>query len=195
MVLLGIDPGLAATGYGVVAVDGPRARRVTHGCLRTPARQELGERLATIHDKLLELIRDHRPEAICMERLYQLRDGSTGLAVGQAIGVIRLAAQQQGLPVHEYTPTHVKMTLLGYGQADKQQVQFMVQRLLQLDEVPRPDHAADALALCICHVHSGLSRARAPREVGPAPAPGRIAAALAAEEARREAHLRGEAGG
>ncbi len=195
MVLLGVDPGLAATGYGVVAVDGPRATRVAHGCLRTPARQELGERLATIHDTMVELIREHRPEAMVMERLYQLRDGSTGLAVGQAIGVIRLAAREQGLAVHEYTPTHVKMTLLGYGQADKGQVQFMVQRLLGLDEVPRPDHAADALALCICHAHSGLSRARVSAGVGqPGAAAGRIAAALEADEARRAAHARRETG-
>ena len=194
MVLLGVDPGLAATGYGVVTVDGPRARWVAHGCVRTPAKQELGDRLAAIHQTMLDLVREHRPEAMVMERLYQLRDGSTGLAVGQAIGVIRLAAQQQGLAVHEYTPTHVKMTLLGYGQADKGQIQFMVQRLLGLDRAPTPNHAADALALCICHAHSGLSRSRAPREAGgPIPAAGRIAAALEAEEARRAA-FRGEAG-
>lgn len=193
MVLLGIDPGLAATGYGVVRLAGPRVVRLDHGCLRTSAQQDMGERLATIHTRLLELIREHRPVALAMEQLYQLRDGSTGLAVGQAIGVIRLAAQQQGLAVHEYTPTHVKMTLLGYGQADKAQVQFMVQKLLGLDELPRPDHAADALALCICHAQSGLSRARA-LAASPGPAAGRIAAALAAEQARREAHLRGDVG-
>lgn len=186
MILLGIDPGLASTGYGLVRLDGQRCALLEHGCIRTRSTQELGARLAEIHEAIETLIRSHRPAVMAMERLYQLRDGSTGLSVGQAIGVVRLAAFEAGLEVAEYTPTHVKMTLVGNGQATKEQVQFMVQRLLGLDEPPRPDHAADALALCICHLHSGLSRSRgASGDTGPAD--DRIAAALAAEEAQRQA--------
>lgn len=190
MVLLGIDPGLAATGYGLVRRAGAGYVCLEFGCLRTSPRDELAVRLASLRDRLSDLIREHRPEAVAMERLYQLRDGSTGLAVGQAIGVIRLAAGDAGLAIHEYSPTHVKTTLVGNGQATKEQVQFMVQRLLGLATPPRPDHAADALALCICHWHSGLSRARGETPTGGAD---RIAAALAADEARRRAHLTGEA--
>lgn len=187
MVLLGIDPGLAATGYGLVHRDGPRYRCLAFGCLRTSAGADLGERLRRIHDSVAELVRVHRPAVMVLERLYQLRDGSTGLQVGQAIGVVRLAAAEAGLAVAEYAPTHVKTTLTGNGQATKEQVQFMVQRLLNLSEPPRPDHAADALALCVCHCHSGLSRAAGGgTEMGGA---ARLAAAVAADEARRAEHL------
>ncbi|HAZ63540.1 MAG TPA: crossover junction endodeoxyribonuclease RuvC, partial [Armatimonadetes bacterium] len=189
MVLLGVDPGLAATGWGLVQSTGPRPASLGYGCLRTSAGEELGVRLLTIHDAIAGLLREHRPAALALERLYQLRDGSTGLAVGQAVGVIRLAAAQAGVPVAEYTPTHVKMTIVGHGQAEKHQVQFMVQRLLNLDELPRPDHAADALALSLTHLFSGLSRAQAPSAAatlappgGAAPLPDRLAQALAADD-------------
>ncbi|MBI5830813.1 MAG: crossover junction endodeoxyribonuclease RuvC [Armatimonadetes bacterium] len=191
MVLLGIDPGLASTGWGVVRREGARYASLGYGCLRTPAGEELGLRLLTIHNTVTALIREHRPEVLVMEHLYQLRDGSVGLSVGQAVGVVRLAAVQVGLPIAEYSPTHVKLTLVGNGQADKHQVEYMVQRLLNLPQPPRPDHAADALALCITHVHSGLSRAAAPGQTSAGAGAGdRIAAALAADEARRREHLK-----
>ncbi len=193
MVLLGIDPGLAATGYGIVRREGARCVCLAYGCIRTKAGTALDERLRQIHEQVTALLREHRPEVMVLERLYQLRGGNTGLSVGQAIGVVRLAAAEAGLAIAEYAPTHVKMTLVGNGAADKAQVQFMVQRLLNLDQVPKPDHAADALALCVCHLHSGLSRTgRQPVEPPPAAA-GRIAAALAAEAARRAAHGEREA--
>lgn len=192
VVLLGIDPGLAATGYGVVRCEGHHYRAESFGCLRTHAGQELGTRLLYIYDQVQELVRRHRPEVLVLERLYQLRDGSTGLSVGQAMGVVRLAATQAGLGLAEYSPTHVKMTLVGTGAADKQQIQFMVQRLLHLPEPPRPDHAADALALCVCHLHSGLSRAAGGRLLPAGPGEERIAAALREDEARRAAHRRRE---
>jgi len=189
VVLLGIDPGLASTGWGVVRREGARYASLGHGCLRTPAGEELGLRLLTIHTRVAELIREHRPEVLVMEHLYQLRDGNVGLSVGQAVGVVRLAAAQVGLPIAEYSPTHVKLTLVGNGQADKHQVEYMVQRLLNLPQPPRPDHAADALALCITHVHSGLSRASGTGHAS-AGAGDRIAAAIAADEARRLQHLK-----
>ncbi len=191
MVLLGIDPGLAETGYGVVRRDGPRYVSLDYGCIRTAAATEMGERLRHIHEAVRELTRQWRPEVLVMERLYQLRDGSTGLSVGQAMGVVRLAASLDAVPVAEYAPTHVKMTLVGYGDADKQQIQFMVQRLLNLPEPPRPDHAADALALCVCHLHSGLSRAGRGGEQ-PAAGPARVEAALRRDAERRSTHLRAE---
>lgn len=188
MVLLGIDPGLAASGYGVVERTGPRYRCLGFGCLRTAAGQPLAERLEAIHRAVAELIRVHRPAVMVIERLYQLRGGETGLRVGGAIGVILLAAGEAGLAVREYTPTHVKTTLTGNGQATKEQVQFMVQRLLGLPSPPKPDHAADALAMCICHCHSGLSRAASAASTSSGGE--RVAAALAADEARRAEHRR-----
>lgn len=194
MVLVGIDPGLASTGYGAVRLEGDRYRHLEHGCLRTRAEQDINHRLLRIHEAVAELILRHRPEALVLERLYELRDGSVGLSVGQAMGVVRLAAVTAGVPVVDYAPTHVKMTLVGNGQAAKHQVQYMVQRLLGLDAAPRPDHAADALALCVCHLHH--IQARVPRIDGPpGPAAERIAAALAADEERRRAHRAREAGG
>ena len=187
MVLLGVDPGLAATGWGVVRRAGARYECLGYGCVRTRADAELGARLRQIHESVLALVREHEPAVMVIEQLYQLRDGSTGLSVGQAVGVVRLAAAQLGLPLAAYSPTHVKLTLVGNGQAEKHQVQFMVQRLLNLDTMPRPDHAADALALCICHVHSGLSRA-AGGDTGPSTGADRLAAALAADEERRREH-------
>ncbi|MCC7495275.1 MAG: crossover junction endodeoxyribonuclease RuvC [Fimbriimonadaceae bacterium] len=186
MVLVGIDPGLAATGYAVVAAAHGRYQALRYGCWRTAARLPLGDRLLHIHDQMSALLREQRPATVVMERLYQLRDGSTGLAVGQAIGVVRLAAAQAGLDIAEYTPTHVKLTLVGHGQADKAQVQFMVQRLLALPAPPRPDHAADALALCVCHLPSGLSRTAGPAQ--PSAGSDRLAAALAADDRAQAAH-------
>lgn len=194
LVLLGIDPGLAATGYGIVSREGARCVCLAYGCIRTKAGTALDERLRQIHEQVSALLREHRPDVMVLERLYQLRGGNTGLSVGQAIGVVRLAAAEAGLAIAEYAPTHVKMTLVGTGAAAKAQVQFMVQRLLNLDHVPKPDHAADALALCVCHLHSGLSRAGGgPLAAGPGAAAGRIAAALEAEAARRAAHREREA--
>lgn len=194
MVLLGIDPGLAATGFGVVRRERDRWRHVEHGCIRTKAGLELGVRLLAIHEAVSELIRRQRPDVMVLERLYQLRDGSTGLSVGQAMGVVRLAAEEAGLTLAEYAPTHVKLTLVGNGQADKHQIQFMVQRLLSLPEPPRPDHAADALALCVCYLHSGLSRTKA-GTAGPVAGPSRIAQALAEDERRLREHRARKAGG
>ncbi len=127
MIVLGIDPGTARTGYGVVAREGSALRMIDYGCLETIPDRSLGERLLLIHEALTDLIETHRPEAVGVERLFFNKNVQTAFAVGQARGVVLLAAAQHGLPVHEYGPHEVKMAVTGYGRATKDQVQRMVQ--------------------------------------------------------------------
>lgn len=153
MRVLGIDPGTARTGYGIVERDGNKLKVVDYGCLETVASAPAAERLLSIHTGVLHLIELHRPEMVGVERLFFNRNVQTAFAVGQARGVVLLAAATHGLPVHEYGPHEVKIAVTGYGRADKVQVQRMVQALLGLAELPRPDDAADALAVAICLAH------------------------------------------
>ncbi|HVM31457.1 MAG TPA: crossover junction endodeoxyribonuclease RuvC [Candidatus Limnocylindrales bacterium] len=154
MIVLGVDPGTAATGYGIVERSGNRLRMIDFGCLETTPAQQLAERLMEIHRAMTELIDEHRPQLLGVERLFFNRNVQTAFAVGQARGVVLLAAAQAGLPVFEYGPHEVKMAVTGYGRADKGQVQRMVQAVLGMDALPRPDDAADALAVAICTAHS-----------------------------------------
>ncbi len=155
MVILGIDPGTATTGFGVVAEDaGGEACLVRCGVITTEPGTPMPERLLTIHQQVAALIREHAPDALAVEALFFGRNVTTALTVGQARGVVLLAAAQAGLPVYEYKPAEVKQALSGYGGADKRQMQEMVRMLLGLDEIPRPDDAADAVAVAICHLHS-----------------------------------------
>lgn len=154
MIVLGIDPGTAATGYGVVERTGSRLRAVDYGCLETLSTQELPRRLLEVHGAVTELIRTHQPALVGVERLFFNRNVQTAFAVGQARGVVLLAAAEAGLPVFEYGPHEVKMAVTGYGRADKVQVQRMVQVVLGLAVLPRPDDAADALAVAICLAHA-----------------------------------------
>jgi len=153
MIVLGIDPGTANTGYGVVARRRGRVVALDGGVIATPAGQPLERRLATIHARLGELIAEHRPEALAIEDLYFGANARSAMAVGQARGVVLLAAGQRQIPCSSYTPQQIKSAVCGSGRADKLQVQQMVQRLLSLTELPRPDHAADALAVAICHTN------------------------------------------
>jgi crossover junction endodeoxyribonuclease RuvC len=154
MIVLGVDPGTAATGYGIVERAGNRLRAVDFGCLETTPADELAVRLMEIHRAMAELIAEHRPQMVGVERLFFNRNVQTAFAVGQARGVVLLAAAQAGVPVFEYGPHEVKMAVTGYGRADKRQVQRMVQAVLGMDVLPRPDDAADALAVAICVAHS-----------------------------------------
>jgi crossover junction endodeoxyribonuclease RuvC len=147
MKVLGIDPGTAALGYGIVERTGGRLREVDHGCLTTSADLSLPERLLAIHSLVDELLSLHEPDVMGVERLFFSRNVQTALAVGQARGVVLLAAAQHGTPVREATPNEVKSAIAGYGAADKEQVQRMVQLVLGMSERPRPDDAADALAI------------------------------------------------
>jgi crossover junction endodeoxyribonuclease RuvC len=148
--ILGIDPGTAAMGYGIVERVGGGLRSVDYGCLETSADALLPARLLTIYRFVGELITLHRPELVGVERLFFSRNAQTAFAVGQARGVVLLAAAEHDVPVRDATPNEVKVAVAGYGAADKEQVQRMVRTVLQLAELPTPDDAADALAVAIC---------------------------------------------
>ena len=154
MKVLGIDPGTAALGYGIVERSGGRLREVDHGCLTTSPDLSLPERLLAIHALVDELIALHSPRIVAIERLFFSKNVQTAFAVGQARGVVLLAAAQHRVPVVEATPNEVKSAIAGYGAADKEQVQRMVQLVLGMAELPRPDDAADALAIAVWGANS-----------------------------------------
>ncbi len=152
MLVLGIDPGTATTGYGLVrAFPDGRHEAVDYGVLLTPAKTPLAERLLMLHDQLQALLRKHAPDGAAVEKLFFQRNVTTAMSVGQARGVILLTLAQHGLNVAEYTPNEIKEAVTGYGSAGKAQMQRMVQMLLALETVPKPDDAADALAVALCH--------------------------------------------
>lgn len=158
MLVLGIDPGTAITGYGLVEALGNKLKVVDYGCVRTPANSPLEYRLQTIYAALVNLICQYNPAHLAIEELFFNKNVRTALSVGHARGVIILAAANAGLEVFEYTPLQVKQAVVGYGRADKAQIQFMVRTLLCLSETPKPDDVADALAIAICHTHFFNSR-------------------------------------
>jgi crossover junction endodeoxyribonuclease RuvC len=149
--VVGIDPGTAACGYGVVEGADGRLRAVGHGWWQTSAREPLSVRLKTIYDGVAALIAEHRPDAVVLEESFVGADARVALSVGQARGVVLIAAANAGVPCTEYAPARVKQSVCGYGRADKAQVGRMVKAILALPEVPTPNHAADALAVAICH--------------------------------------------
>jgi crossover junction endodeoxyribonuclease RuvC len=152
---LGIDPGTATTGYGLVRLssDGELAA-VKYGVILTPKESTAPARLEMIYDQVRALLKKHKPDTAAVERLYFSRNVTTALAVGQARGVVMLSIQQAGIEAFEYTPKEIKNAVAGYGGADKRQVQEMVRALLGLDAVPKPDDAADALAVAITHLNT-----------------------------------------
>jgi crossover junction endodeoxyribonuclease RuvC len=160
MIVLGIDPGLASTGFGVVLRRAGRLAALDGGVIATSPRTAPERRLAAVHERVAELLAEHRPDVVALEALFFGRNAPSAFAVGQARGVVLLAAGQAGVPCVDYTPQQVKGAVCGTGRAAKDQVGRMVQALLALPEAPRPDHAADALAVAICHVnHAPLAAA------------------------------------
>jgi len=153
-VVLGIDPGTAITGYGVVTEEGHASRALAYGVIRTPANQPLPQRLVTIYAELNALLDQFQPAAVAVEEVFFSKNARTALSVGHARGVVLLAVAQRDIPLFHYKPTQVKQAVTGYGGADKRQIQEMVRMLLGLDDIPRPDDAADALAIALCHLHS-----------------------------------------
>ncbi len=154
MLVLGIDPGIAITGYGLIRTDRQKEYQcLDYGVVTTKATLSDPERLRHLFNALSEIIQKHSPDTSAVEKLFFQKNVKTAISVGQARGVTLLTLAQAGLPVHEYTPNEIKQTVCGYGSAGKQQIQRMVQTLLQLDEIPKPDDAADALAVAICHIH------------------------------------------
>ncbi|NLY29113.1 MAG: crossover junction endodeoxyribonuclease RuvC [Firmicutes bacterium] len=155
MLILGIDPGTAITGYGLIKANGNRLTPVEYGAIRTRAGDDTATRLSNLHGDLCSLLKETHPDVVAVEQLFFNTNVTTALAVGQARGVILLAAAQAGIDIVEYTPLQVKQTVTGNGRATKQQVAFMVKALLGLKAAPRPDDVSDALAIAICHAHMG----------------------------------------
>lgn len=153
MIILGIDPGYAIVGYGVVNSDGIRFRPMEYGAVTTKAKTEFSDRLKRIFSGITAIIDQYHPDAMSIEKLYFNTNTTTAIDVAQARGVIVLAATLKGVPIFEYTPLQVKQSVTGYGRAEKKQVMEMVKQMLHLNEVPHPDDTADALALAICHGH------------------------------------------
>lgn len=154
MIILGIDPGTAITGYGLIESEGNKIRVVDYGCIMTQANTRLEDRLEKIHLELTDLIKKHQPAEVAVEELFFTTNAKTAIAVGQARGVILLTAKENHCLIFGYTPLQVKSTICGYGKAEKKQVQKMVQMLCRLKECPKPDDAADAIAIAICHANS-----------------------------------------
>lgn len=150
MKILGIDPGTATTGYGIIESNKGTLRAVEFGCLTTSKSKSLPERLEEIYGDLTKLIKHHRPAIIAVESVFFYNNVKTAIAVAQSRGVVLLCARQNKVPIREFTPLEVKSNLTNYGKAEKKQVQYMVKTLLNLKTIPRPDDAADALALAIC---------------------------------------------
>lgn len=157
MIILGIDPGYATVGIGVVEYASSRFRVLDYGAITTQASMPFDERLVKIYDETQQVIAQHRPDAVSVEKLFFNTNQKTAIDVSQARGVLVLAVRKAGLPLFEYTPLQVKQSVVGYGRAEKQQVQEMTRILLGLGKIPKPDDAADALALAVCHAHSSGS--------------------------------------
>lgn len=157
MRILGIDPGYAIVGYGVLDHAGNRFRVVAYDAITTPAHTDFNLRLEQIYNEMVRILDRYRPDALSIEKLYFNTNITTGIAVAQARGCILLAAQQAGLPIYEYTPLQIKQSVTGYGRAEKKQMIAMTTRLLGLEQPPQPDDVADALAAAICHAHSAGS--------------------------------------
>ena len=153
MRVLGLDPGTATTGYGVVDRKGSRLAHIAHGIISTPPDLHYAKRLRLIFEEAGALIEQYRPDAVAIEKIYFSQNVTTGISVAQARGVLSLAASLANLPIAEFSPLEVKNAVVGYGKATKRQVQEMVKILLNLDDLPKPDDAADAIALAICQLH------------------------------------------
>lgn len=158
MRILGIDPGYAIMGYGVLDYNGNRFKTVGYGSVETEAGLPMPERLKLLYDGLTEIIQKYEPDEVSIEELFFNRNVTTAIGVGEARGVAMLACVEGGLVVSEYTPMQIKQALVGYGKAEKPQVQMMVKTILNLPEVPKPDDTADAVAAAICHAHSRNAR-------------------------------------
>jgi len=158
MRILGIDPGYATIGFGLIETERAQVHMVTYGAITTPAGLPLSKRLWQIGNDVEELIGQLKPDAVAVEELFFNTNITTGISVAHGRGVILYAAEKCGIPLFEYTPSQVKLAVTGYGKAEKHQVMDMTKRLLKLKSIPRPDDAADALALALCHARSRTSR-------------------------------------
>ena len=154
MIILGIDPGYAIVGYGVVSYINNNFKPITYGAVTTPAGMEFSDRLNIIYNDIDKIIKETKPEALSIEKLFFNTNTTTAIDVAQARGVILLAAKHNNLPIYEYTPLQVKQAVTGYGRAEKHQIIEMTKALLNISKAPKPDDTADALALAVCHAHT-----------------------------------------
>ena len=157
MIVLGLDPGYAIVGYGAIETQRGKHRLLCYGAITTPAGMEMSRRLLEISRDMRTLLDQVRPDAVAVEELFFSNNITTGIAVAHGRGIILFTAQRSGIPLYEYTPMQVKMAVTGYGKAEKHQVMDMTRRLLKLKSVPKPDDAADALAIALCHARSATS--------------------------------------
>ena len=157
MRILGIDPGYATTGFGVLQAGQGQLHLLNYGTITTPAGLSLSKRLVMLYDDMMELLTTVKPDAVAVEELFWGHNVTTGIGVSHGRGVILLAIEKYGAPLFEYTPNQVKQAVVGYGKAEKRQVMDMTRRILKLNKIPRPDDAADALGLAICHARSSTS--------------------------------------
>jgi len=154
MIVIGIDPGLARLGYGVIEVAEGDIRMVCYGCIETSGKNlRASERLLKIYTAVEELLEQYQPSHVSLEKLFFAKNISSAMGVSEVRGIVLLAAEQRAIPVTEYTPNQVKQAITGSGRADKRQIQEMIKRLLRLKEIPHPDDAADALSIALCHIH------------------------------------------
>lgn len=154
MIILGVDPGTAITGYGVVEYHQGKETLVSYGVIRTAADSPMEQRLLKINHEFNALLDQYQPEAVAIEELFHQKNAKTVISVAQSRGVLLMNTAARSLELAEYTPLQVKQAVTGYGNADKKQVQIMVQKILHMEQVAKPDDAADALAIAICHIHS-----------------------------------------
>ncbi len=169
MIIMGIDPGYAIVGYGILNYENSRFSPLRYGAVTTPAGLPLERRLEMIYDELIQLQKEYRPQAMAVEQLFFQHNQTTAMSVAMARGVVLLSAQKCTVPFYEYTPMQIKLAVTGYGGAEKRQVMEMTKTLLHLESVPKPDDTADALAVAICHAHnsgSALARVEALRKAG-----------------------------
>ena len=154
MIILGIDPGIATTGWGIIKNQDSKIKLQDYGCIKTDAKSKFPVRLDIIHKELKKIINRYKPDVVAVEELFFAKNVKTAINVGHARGVVILAAVESSVPVMEYTPLQVKQALVGYGRAEKRQMQNMLKVLLGLDKIPKPDDASDALAVAFCHINS-----------------------------------------
>lgn len=154
MIILGIDPGYAIVGVGVIEYSAGKFRYIKHGAITTPAGMATTERLKKIHDEINDYLDEYKPDCMAIEELFFNTNQKTAINVAQARGVLLVAAANRGIPISEYTPLQVKQAITGYGRAEKKQIQTMMKMMLGLNAIPKPDDAADALAIAMCHAYS-----------------------------------------
>ncbi|MBR5137272.1 MAG: crossover junction endodeoxyribonuclease RuvC [Clostridia bacterium] len=156
MIVLGIDPGYGILGYGLVWYDNGKFKPIEYGTITTPVKSPITDRLPTIYSRICGILDEYRPNVVSIEKLFYGHNQTTVIDVAQARGCAILAAAQRGIEVREYTPMQIKQAVVGYGRAEKRQVQYMVTKILNLESIPKPDDAADALAIAICHCQNSV---------------------------------------